>query len=77
MVLPPQGCPPQVLGGGKFFPKRAFHEGIFLENLSGGIVLHGGGVIIKSCKERKSFINAFFNNLNTVNLFPNNVGIFT
>ena len=36
MVFPPQGCPPQVLGGGKFFPKRAFHEGIFLENLSGG-----------------------------------------
>ena len=33
--------------------------------------------MIKSSQERRSFINAFSNNLNIVNLFPNPVGVFS
>ena len=77
-----------VYVSGDFFPKRAFHGGLFIKksfhgetfggNLWGGVVLHGGTYDQIMSRERgKSFINAFSNNLNTVNLFPNHVGIFT
>ena len=64
------------VGGKIFFQKELFMRRTFEGNLWEGVALHGG-VLIRSCKGRGSFIKAFFNNLNTLNLFPNYVGIFT
>ena len=64
------------VGGKIFFQKELFMRRTFGGNLWEGVALHGG-VLIRSCKGRGSFIKAFFNNLNTLNLFPNYVGIFT
>ena len=46
-------------------------------------IIYGEGLLymdklmIRSCNGRWSFMNAFYNNLNTINLFPNRAGIFT
>ena len=51
-----------------FFPqKQLFMEGNFGGNLWGGVLVRGGG----------SFIDAFSNNLNTLNLFLIHVWIVT
>ena len=63
---------------GGLFIKKSFHGETFGGNLWGGVVLRGGTYDqIMSREWGKSFINAFSNNLNTVDLFPNHVGIFT
>ena len=61
----------KVLVGGIFFPKIAFHEGkMFRGKNYREIFLNSGGGVSQ---------NAFFSNLNTVNLeiFPNHRGAFT
>ena len=50
--------------------------GTFRENLWGGVVVHRGTNDQIMPKEG-SIINAFFNNLNTVNFFCNHLGMFT
>ena len=63
---------------GGFFPKRAFFtkKCFHGENLWGGVVVHER-TYDQIMSGEGGFINAFYNNLNTVNLFPNHVGIFT
>ena len=58
-----------------FFQKELFMRELLEEIFEEGL-LYMGGLMIKSCQGRQSFINAFSNNLNIVNLFPNLVGIF-
>ena len=62
------------------FPsKKAFHRGaIFWGGNLQGMVLYKSGIMIKSY-QGKSFTNAFFSNVNTVNLkiVPNHGGIYT
>ena len=59
------------------FTNTSFHGETFGENLWGGVVVHGGTYDhIMSREGGGSFINAFSNNLNTVNFFSNHVGIF-
>ena len=72
---------------GIFFPKRAFHGwtlyqkifswGKFWGEIYGKGLLYMDKIMIRSCQGRGNFINAFYNNLNTVNLFPDHFGIFT
>ena len=49
----------------------------FMGKFYGEVLLYMRELIIRSCQVRGSFINAFSNNLNTVNLFANHVGMFT
>ena len=61
-----------MYGGGDVLPKNIFMGKIYGEGL-----LYMDELMTRSCQERGSFMNAFYNNLNTVNLFPNHAGIFT
>ena len=70
--------------GGFFFQKELFMEGgdflpknVFMGEIYGEGLLYMDELMIRSCQGRGSFINTFYNNLNTVKLFPNHVGIFT
>ena len=66
-------------GEGDFFPKKAFPRWKNFEGqIYGEIVVHGGGLMIRSSKETVSQ-NAFPSNLNAahLNLFPNHGKIFT
>ena len=55
-----------------FLPKNIFTGKIYGEEL-----LYMDELMTRSCQGRGSFMNAFYNNLNTANLFPNHAGIFT
>ena len=68
--------PSQVWVWCDFFSKKSFMGGRFGEIFEEGL-LYIGGLMIKSCQRRWSFINAFSNNLNIVNLIPDCVGIFS
>ena len=59
------------------FTKKSFHGESFGGNLWGEVVVHGGTYDQMMSRGRGTFINAFSNNLNTVNFFSNHVGIFT
>ena len=61
--------------GGIFFPK-SFSLGDFWGKFLWRDCCTWWGLIIQSC-QRRSFINTFSNNLNTVNLFPDHVRVFT
>ena len=58
-----------------FFSKEFFMRGL-LGKISEEGLLYMVGTNDQICQKR-SFINGFSNNLNTVNLFPNHVRVFT
>ena len=61
-----------------FFPKRAFHgEGDSWGNLRRVVVVLTGTIDQIMPREGGSFIDAFFNNLITLKLFPNHIRVFT
>ena len=67
---------------GIFFQKELFMEILFTKKLFHGEHLWGGVVVQgqtydQIMSRRGSFMKALYNNLNTVNLFPNHTGIFT
>ena len=62
---------------GEIFSKKSFWWGALLEEIYGKGLLHMMRLVIRSCQGRESFIKTFSNNLNTVNVFANHVGIFT
>ena len=63
------------------FLKKAFHGGTnFFGQIMGEVSYMGGGLMIRSCQGgRESFTNAFYSNLNTVNLkvLPDHGRIYT
>ena len=72
-------CPPSPSSIEGFSFQKELPKKLFIVELLGKTYGEGymEGLIIRSCQGRGSFINAFSNNLNTVNLFPNPTGIFT
>ena len=59
--------------GELFFPKKLSVGGMFGEIYGEGL-LYVEELMIRSCQGSGSFINAFSNNMNTVNLSPAVVG---
>ena len=62
---------------GNFFSKKKISVGGMFGEICGEGLLYVEELIIRSCQGSGSFINAFSNDMNTVNLFPGRGGIFT